>query len=136
MVGLTIIAGDSCMEQLSRCLESICERTQDFTDSAYISHDHRQNIILLCERAKLELGHLLLKYNNAEAAKTSDLLGQGPHSATAAVSQACDKIEVDQCMRSLMKTTTELRLELQQTSLELASSLIHNARALQVRGVC
>ena len=67
-IEMTVItAGDSsCMDQLSRCLESICERTQDFTDSAYISHDHRQNIIILCERAKLELGHLLLKYNNAE----------------------------------------------------------------------
>ena len=34
--------------------------------------------------------------------------------------------DVDQAIRQLIKTTTELRLELQQTSLELASSLIHN----------
>ena len=32
--------------------------------------------------------------------------------------------EVEASMRNLMKTTTELRLELQQTSLELAGSLI------------
>ena len=31
MTMITGSEGDSCMEQLSRCLESICERTQDFT---------------------------------------------------------------------------------------------------------
>ena len=32
---------------------------QDFTDSAYTSHDHRQNIILLSERARLEMAGLV-----------------------------------------------------------------------------
>ena len=32
---------------------------QDFTDSAYTSHDHRQNIILLAERARLEMAGLV-----------------------------------------------------------------------------
>ena len=40
-------------------LETIVERTQDFTDSAYTSHDHRQNIILLSERARLEMSSLV-----------------------------------------------------------------------------
>ena len=31
-------------------LENIVERTQDFTDSAYTSHDHRQGILLLSDR--------------------------------------------------------------------------------------
>lgn len=35
------------------------ERTQDFTDSAYTSHEHRENILLLCDRTKLELIQLL-----------------------------------------------------------------------------
>ena len=34
------------------------ERTQDFTDSAYTSHDHRQGIILLSDRARLEMAQL------------------------------------------------------------------------------
>jgi hypothetical protein len=44
------IISESYKEQLTTCLESISERTQDFTDSAYTSHEHRQNIILMCYR--------------------------------------------------------------------------------------
>ena len=40
-------------------LDSIVERTQDFTDSAYTSHDHRQNIIMLSDRARLEMTALV-----------------------------------------------------------------------------
>ena len=39
-------------------LENIVERTQDFTDSAYTSHDHRQSIIILSDRARLEMAQL------------------------------------------------------------------------------
>ena len=39
-------------------LDTIVERTQDFTDSAYTSHDHRQSIILLSDRARLEMTQL------------------------------------------------------------------------------
>ena len=95
------------------------------SDSAYISHEHRQNIILLCERAKLELGHLLLKQNAVANASGSVLDDQvkmpgSPPPPPSSLSLA----EVEASMRNLMKTTTELRLELQQTSLELAGSLI------------
>ena len=40
-------------------LDTIVERTQDFTDSADTSHDHRQNIILLADRARLEMSALV-----------------------------------------------------------------------------
>ena len=53
------IISESYKEQLTSCLDSITERTQDFTDSAYTSHEHRQNIIMLCDQAKIELVHLL-----------------------------------------------------------------------------
>ncbi|XP_022242430.1 alpha-catulin-like isoform X1 [Limulus polyphemus] len=46
-------------EQLLSALDAVLERTQDFTDSAYTSHEHRENIILLCERAKVEVNQLL-----------------------------------------------------------------------------
>ena len=45
--------------QVHTMLDSIVERTQDFTDSAYTSHDHRQNIILLSDRARLEMAALV-----------------------------------------------------------------------------
>ena len=58
------IISESYKEQLTYCLDSIIERTQDFTDSAYTTHEHRQNIILLCERAKIELSYVLSCVSN------------------------------------------------------------------------
>ena len=93
------------------------------SDSAYISHEHRQNIILLCERAKLELGHLLLK-QNAVANASGSVLDDQVKMSNSPPPSSLSLAEVEASMRNLMKTTTELRLELQQTSLELAGSLI------------
>uniref|UniRef100_A0A6M2DDD1 Putative alpha-catenin n=1 Tax=Xenopsylla cheopis TaxID=163159 RepID=A0A6M2DDD1_XENCH len=58
--------GPSPREQLSAALDSVVERTQDFTDSAYTSHEHRENILLLCDRTKLELIQLLRLAVNME----------------------------------------------------------------------
>lgn len=46
-------------EKLISALDKVCERTQDFTDSAYTNHENRESILLLCDRAKLELNQLL-----------------------------------------------------------------------------
>lgn len=40
-------------------VESVVERSQDFTDSAYTSHEHRERILLLCDRLRMELHKLL-----------------------------------------------------------------------------
>lgn len=53
------LLGPGCRETLTSALDTVVERTQDFTDSAYTSHEHRENILLLCDRAKLELNSLL-----------------------------------------------------------------------------
>lgn len=53
-----------CRDTLTAALDVVVERTQDFTDSAYTSHEHRENILLLCDRAKLELNTLLRVGNN------------------------------------------------------------------------
>lgn len=58
MTRLTLLTPAS-KESLSAALDTIVERTQDFTDSAYTSHEHRENILLLCDRVKLELNQLL-----------------------------------------------------------------------------
>uniref|UniRef100_A0A146M499 Alpha-catulin n=2 Tax=Lygus hesperus TaxID=30085 RepID=A0A146M499_LYGHE len=42
-------------ESLSSALETIVERTQDFTDSAYTRHEHRENILVLCDKVRMEL---------------------------------------------------------------------------------
>jgi len=49
---------------LPAALEAVLERTQDFTDSAYTSHEHREAILEASERLKAELDHLLGLYAN------------------------------------------------------------------------
>lgn len=55
---LSVLSGEM-REQLLVGLDKVIEKTQDFTDSAYTTHEHRENILLLCDRAKLELNQLL-----------------------------------------------------------------------------
>ncbi|XP_074598311.1 alpha-catenin related isoform X2 [Brevipalpus obovatus] len=45
--------------RLLSAFDDVVELTQDFTDSAYTRHDHREKILLLCDRAKSELNQLL-----------------------------------------------------------------------------
>lgn len=40
-------------------LELILEHTEDFTDSAYTSHEHRERILELSKQSKMELEHLV-----------------------------------------------------------------------------
>lgn len=46
-------------ENLSVTLEAILERTEDFTDSAYTSHEHRERILELSTHARMELQQLI-----------------------------------------------------------------------------
>ncbi|XP_022254693.1 alpha-catulin-like [Limulus polyphemus] len=55
----TIVAVSVYRDQLLSALETIVERTQDFTDSAYTSQEHRENILLICERVKIDLNQIL-----------------------------------------------------------------------------
>lgn len=58
------LADTSCHETLPAALDAVLERTQDFTDSAYTSHDHREAILESSERLKVELDHVLGLYAN------------------------------------------------------------------------
>lgn len=53
-------------EQLIHALDKCVEKTQDFTDSAYTTHEHRENILLLCDRMRLELNQCLRMAVNME----------------------------------------------------------------------
>lgn len=53
------LVGPPYRERLTSALDAIMERTQDFTDSAYTTHGHREKILLLCDRCRLELNQLL-----------------------------------------------------------------------------
>lgn len=53
-------------EELMAALDKAVEKTQDFTDSAYTTHEHRENILLLCDRTRLELNQCLRLAVNME----------------------------------------------------------------------
>ena len=44
--------------------DTILESTQDFTDSAYTSHENRERILVLCDRIRHEITSLLLVGNS------------------------------------------------------------------------
>ena len=53
------LVGPSTEAKLQSALETLLETTQDFTDSAYTSHENRERILILCERVRQELTILL-----------------------------------------------------------------------------
>ncbi|XP_072267985.1 alpha-catulin isoform X1 [Pyxicephalus adspersus] len=61
-------------ENLSTMLEVILEHTEDFTDSAYTSHENRERILELSNQAKMELEQLVSAWIQAQAQKTKDIL--------------------------------------------------------------
>lgn len=64
-IEISILSVDT-RETLLIALDKVVEKTQDFTDSAYTSHEHRENILLLCDRTKLELNQCLRMAVNME----------------------------------------------------------------------
>ncbi|XP_014227561.1 alpha-catulin isoform X1 [Trichogramma pretiosum] len=97
-----------CRDALTTALDVVIERTQDFTDSAYTSHEHRENILLLCDRAKLEL-NALLRVGNSINFDTS--------------SSASPNTELDQAILGVLRATRDLRQQLCQTTMEQAGDL-------------
>nr|CAD7568017.1 unnamed protein product [Timema californicum] len=111
MTRLTLL-GPGCKERLTTSLDTIVERTQDFTDSAYTSHEHRENILLLCDRAKLELNQLLRVGVSLEQCE-----GNSPTS------------EMENAVLGLLHATRDLKQQLQQTTIEQANDLPSVVRA-------
>lgn len=64
VINLIFGLDSSCQDTLSAALDAVLEKTQDFTDSAYTGHEHRQAILDSCDRLKAELDHLLGLYAN------------------------------------------------------------------------
>ncbi|XP_048489076.1 alpha-catulin isoform X2 [Plutella xylostella] len=66
---------------LASTLRALVERTHDFTDSAYTTHDHRQRILALAERIAYELERLVAVAVSVEE--------QGTCGSGAAIESAC-----------------------------------------------
>jgi len=58
VVRVTLV-GTNTESRLVTALESLIETTQDFTDSAYTSHDHRQQILMICDQLRHQLSLVL-----------------------------------------------------------------------------
>ncbi|XP_077263601.1 alpha-catenin related isoform X5 [Temnothorax americanus] len=101
------LLGPGCRETLTSALETVVERTQDFTDSAYTSHEHRENILLLCDRAKLEL-NTLLRIGNSMNYEGG---GGSPSS------------EMEQAVMGVLRATRDLRQQLSSTTMEQSGDL-------------
>ncbi|XP_055312138.1 alpha-catulin [Sitodiplosis mosellana] len=63
--GISILSPQT-REEMLYALNKCVEKTQDFTDSAYTTHEHRENILLLCDRMRLELNQCLRMAVNME----------------------------------------------------------------------
>ncbi|XP_023667707.1 alpha-catulin isoform X3 [Paramormyrops kingsleyae] len=53
-------------ESLASQLEGVVEQTEDFTDSAYTSHEHREGILRLCHATRQELQQLIADWMHAQ----------------------------------------------------------------------
>lgn len=120
MMRMSSVSPSYC-EQVSSLLDSIIERTQDFTDSAYTSHEHRQNIIMLSDRAKMEMSSLLRipgVSSHMHAEQAESLLHMEDRAGESTI----------MAVRALLQTGADLRGELSQTAVEHTKFLADHAR--------
>uniref|UniRef100_A0A1I8ARQ4 Alpha-catulin n=2 Tax=Steinernema glaseri TaxID=37863 RepID=A0A1I8ARQ4_9BILA len=73
MVRMTSTVGSVVRERLVSALDSLCEMTQDFTDSAYTPHHHREQILDFLEECRFEMSNLI----QPEQDQCESLRGEG-----------------------------------------------------------
>ncbi|XP_022357481.1 alpha-catulin isoform X3 [Enhydra lutris kenyoni] len=94
-------------ESLFATLEVILERTEDFTDSAYTSHEHRERILELSTQARLELQQLLSVWIHSQSKKTKSIAE-----------------ELELAVLKISHSLNELKKELHRTATQLAADLL------------
>lgn len=94
-------------ENLLGTLEAILERTEDFTDSAYTSHEHRERILELSTHARMELQQLISVWSQAQSKKTKSVAE-----------------ELELSMLKISHSLNELKKELHRTATQLAADLL------------
>ncbi|XP_040337107.1 alpha-catulin [Herpailurus yagouaroundi] len=94
-------------ENLSATLEVILERTEDFTDSAYTSHEHRERILELSTQARLELRQLISVWIQSQSKKTKSIAE-----------------ELELSVLKISHSLNELKKELHSTATQLAADLL------------
>lgn len=91
---------------MAYALNKCVEKTQDFTDSAYTTHEHRENILLLCDRMRLELNQCLRMAVNME---------QFPNS----------RFDIDAAVDSVLSAAQDLSQQLSMAVADQISELNH-----------
>ncbi|XP_045435890.1 alpha-catulin isoform X5 [Pipistrellus kuhlii] len=94
-------------ENLSATLEAILERTEDFTDSAYTSHEHRERILDLSAHARAELQQLASVWMHAQSKRTKSIAE-----------------ELELSILKISHGLNELKKELHSTATQLAADLL------------
>ncbi|XP_026890576.1 alpha-catulin [Acinonyx jubatus] len=94
-------------ENLSATLEVILERTEDFTDSAYTSHEHRERILELSTQTRLELRQLISVWIQSQSKKTKSIAE-----------------ELELSVLKISHSLNELKKELHSTATQLAADLL------------
>ncbi|XP_068962065.1 alpha-catulin isoform X2 [Petaurus breviceps papuanus] len=111
-------------ENLSTMLKLILEHTEDFTDSAYTSHEHRERILELSNQIKIELQHLVSVWMQAQSKKTKNVM---------------EDLEI--AILKISQSMNEFKRELHSAATLLATDLLkHHAdhailKALKITGV-
>ncbi|CAI4230958.1 unnamed protein product [Auanema sp. JU1783] len=73
MVRMTSRVGVGVRERLISALDALCEMTQDFTDSAYTPHHHREQVLDFLEECRFEMTNLIQPEDNTDAIRTDGL---------------------------------------------------------------
>nr|XP_032527453.1 alpha-catulin isoform X3 [Danaus plexippus plexippus] len=107
---------------LAATLRALVERTHDFTDSAYTSHEHRQRILALAERIAYELERLV-----AVAVSLEEQAGSG---SGAALESACTGAtsaasELERALVAAARDQARDLAPLAEEARKLASDLAH-----------
>ncbi|XP_050666245.1 alpha-catulin isoform X2 [Leptidea sinapis] len=109
---------------LAATLRALVERTHDFTDSAYTSHEHRQRILALAERIAYELERLVSVAVSLEEQGSSGTLAALESSCAGAISAAS---ELERALVVAARDQAKDLAPLAEQARKLASDLSHLA---------
>lgn len=94
-------------EAVAAQLEALVEQTEDFTDSAYTSHEQRESILQLCHMTRQETQQLISTWSEAQSLKAKEVTE-----------------EVELAILKTCQSVSELRRELHKVAVGRASELL------------
>ncbi|XP_037950283.1 alpha-catulin isoform X2 [Teleopsis dalmanni] len=108
--------------ELLNAFDRVLEKTYDFTDSAYTSHENRQNILYLCDQCRIELNNIV-----------SNLTVNRQYSANQYITK-----QIDGILQTVKELSEQLILSVADQitdfyhSLKMSLELVNNFRSLAI----